>query len=231
MGKSLKAKNQPQLITFVVANAVLLAVVVLGLAKILAIVESSSKGNLSALGKFLAIPAVLSLLTGMIGWAMPRNLKETLVFWKTGKFCLPSCRAFTELGPADPRVDMARLASRVGPLPSTPAEQTALWYRLYRSHGEEVSVEDAHGAYLRFREMTHSSLAFSVVVIVTGVVLHEPTRGIVLCLAILVAEYLILMLAARNASNRLVTNVLAIESSAAEVRATPNFVSKFDTVG
>ncbi|MDQ2844633.1 MAG: hypothetical protein M3Y72_27030 [Acidobacteriota bacterium] len=230
LAKSLKAKNQPQLITFVIANAVLVAVVILGFSKVLVIGDVVSKGNLAALGKFLAVPAVLSLITGMIGWAMPRNVKETLVFWKTGKFCLPSCRAFTELGPADPRVDMTRLASRVGALPSAPAEQTALWYRLYRGHGDEPSVEDAHGAYLKFREMTHLSLVFSVVSMVAGGALHAPVRRMSAAVAILVLEYLILMLAARNASNHLVLNVLALEGSVAEVRSTSNFVGKFDNV-
>jgi hypothetical protein len=214
MAKSLKQKNQPQLVTFVVINVIGLAAITLGLSHLVALLEEFTKGNLAILGKLLAVPAVLTLVTGIIGWAMPNSGEEALVFWKIGKNCLPSSRAFTILGPADPRVDMQRLSLKHGPLPTPPAEQTALWYRMYRSHSNDVSIEDAHGAYLRFREMTTLALALLVSCLASFAWFHVPGKALALACLLLVVEYIFLMLAARNAAIHFVSNVLALESSA-----------------
>lgn len=214
MAKSLKQKNQPQLMTFVVLNVMGLGAIALGLPHLLSLVEGITKADWAILGKLMAVPAVLALVTGILGWSMPNSGEEALVFWKTGEHCLPSSRAFTVLGPRDARVDMQRLALREGPLPTSAAEQTALWYRMYRSHVDDVSIEDAHGAYLRFREMTTLVLALLLSCIGCFVWLHVPGRRLALACLFLLVEYLFLMFAARNAATHLVTNVLAIESSA-----------------
>jgi hypothetical protein len=114
MSKSLKQKNQPQLIAFVVLNVLGLGAIALGLPHLLSLVEGLTKGNWAILGKLIAVPTALTLVTGILGWAMPSSGKEILVFWKTGKHCLPSSRAFSVLGPRDPRVDMQRLTLRGG---------------------------------------------------------------------------------------------------------------------
>jgi hypothetical protein len=214
LAKSLKQKNQPQLVTFVLVNVVGLASIALGLSHLLAVVEGLSKGNWAILGKLIAVPAVLALVTGILGWVMPNTGEEALVFWKIGKHCLPSSRAFSVLGPDDPRVDMQRLALKHGSLPTSPAEQTALWYRIYRNYAADISVEDAHGAYLRFREMTTLSLALFVSCMALFLWMHVPGKALGLASAVLVIEYLFLMVAARNAATHFVLNVLALESSA-----------------
>jgi len=213
MSKSLKQKNQPQLIAFVVLNVLGLGAIALGLPHLLSLVEGLTKGNWAILGKLIAVPTALTLVTGILGWAMPRNGKEILVFWKTGKYCLPSSRAFTLLGPRDPRVDMQRLKLRQGPLPTSAEEQTALWYRMYRLHADDVSIEDAHGAYLRFREMTTLTLALLVSSVGSFLWFHVPGQRLALGCVLLVIEYLFLMLAARNAATHFVSNVLALEGS------------------
>jgi hypothetical protein len=214
MTKSLKQKNQPQLVTFVLVNVIGLGAIAVGLTHLVAVVEGLTKGSWEILGKLIAVPAVLTLITGIVGWAMPNSGEEALVFWKIGKDCLPSSRAFTVLGPQDPRVDMQRLALRHGPLPTLPAEQTALWYRMYRSYANDVSIEDAHGAYLRFREMTTLALALLLSCLAIFIWLHEPGKALALACLVLVIEYLFLMFAARNAAVHFVSNVLALESSA-----------------
>ena len=214
MAKSLKQKNQPQLVTFVLVNVVGLGAIALGLPHLLTLVEGLTKGNWAILGKMIAIPAVITLVTGILGWAMPNSGEEVLVFWRTGKHCLPSSRAFTVLGPSDPRVDMQRLTLKHGPLPTSAPEQTVLWYRMYRSHADDVSIEDAHGAYLRFREMTTLALALLLTCLMSFAWFHVPGRRLALGSILLVVEYLFLMLAARNAAMHFVSNVLALESSA-----------------
>ena len=216
MAKSLKQKNQPQLITFVVSNAIGLGLIDLGLSRLLAVLQELSKGDWTILGKLIAIPAFLTLITGTFGWVMPRAGKEFLVFWKI-RNCLPSSGAFTLIGPHDPRVDMQRLIGKYGPLPEEPGEQTPLWYRIYRAHKEEASVEDAHGAFLRFREMTTLCVAFIIVSAVSVAYFAIGGRPLLFGALLLVLEYLTVMIAARNAATRLVANVLAIESATISV--------------
>ena len=212
MGKSLKQKNQPQLITFVVSNAIGLGLIALGPSRLLAVLQELSKGDWTILGKLIAIPAFLTLITGTLSWVMPRAGKEFLVFWKI-RNCLPSSGAFTLIGPHDPRVDMQRLIGKYVSLPEEPGQQTQLWYRIYRAHKDEASVEDAHGAFLRFREMTTLCVAFLIVSAVSLAYFSIGERQLLLGILILVLEYLIVMIAARNAATRFVANVLALESA------------------
>jgi hypothetical protein len=221
MAKSLKQKNQPQLITFVVLNVMGLGAIALGVPHLLSLVEGFTTGNWAILGKLIAVPAALTVVTGILGWAMPRSGKEVLVFWKTGKHGLPSSRAFTDVGPRDPRVDMKRLNLRHGSLPLSASEQTALWYRIYRSHEDDASVEDAHGAYLRFREMTTLAFALLLSNLAISVWFNVPSKTVAIGCALLIFEYLFVMLAARHAATHFVSNVLAIES-AGSVGANPS---------
>lgn len=217
MAKSLKQKNQPQLITFIVSNVVALGVSAFGLPHFVDLLQQLSKGDWRILGKLVAVPTFLTLITGIIGWAMPRTAKEFLVFWKA-RNCLPSSRAFTSIAPRDPRIDIQRLTNSYGPIPEKPDQQTALWYRIYRGHRDDASVEDAHGAYLRFREMT-TLICVLVLIYVPwatyfGIGLKQLFAGFLL----LLVEYLVVMIAARNAATRLVLNVLAIDSATSTVR-------------
>jgi hypothetical protein len=219
MARSLKQKNQPQLITFVVSNAIGLGLIALGPSQFMDTLQELSKGNWTILGKLIAIPAFLTLVTGTVGWAMPRAGKEFLVFWKK-RDCLPSSKAFTVIGPRDPRVDMQRLVGKYGPLPRESDRQTALWYRIYRAHRDEASVEDAHGAYLRFREMATLSSALIIVGVIFAAYFNIQGMPLLLGVLLLVVEYLTVMIAARNAATRFVSNVLAIESAAMTSDAT-----------
>lgn len=218
MAKSLKQKNQPQLITFVVSNAIGLGLIALGPSRLLAVLQELSKGDWTILGKLIAIPAYLTLVTGTLGWVMPRAGKEFLVFWKI-RNCLPSSKAFTLIGPRDPRIDMRRLISKYCSLPKEAGQQTALWYRIYRAHKEEASVEDAHGAFLRFREMTTLCVALIIISAVSVAYFAIEGRQLVLGLLLLVLEYLAVMIAARNAATRFVANVLALESATTNVES------------
>lgn len=212
MAKSLKQKNQPQLITFVVSNAVALGAIAFGLPHFVELLQQLSKGDWRVIGKIVAVPAFLTLVTGTIGWAMPRAAKEFLVFWRM-RNCLPSSRAFTDIAPRDPRIDMQCLVSRYAPIPELPAQQTALWYRIYRGHRDDASVEDAHSAYLRFREMTTLTCALMLVYVLWAIYFGVESRRLFGGILLLMVEYLVVMVAARNAATRLVLNVLAIDTS------------------
>jgi hypothetical protein len=68
-------------------------------------------------------------------------------------------------------------------------------------------------AYLLYRDMTALVVLLACVVFAVDVVLAVPWRTLAFSVAVLVGEYLVVALTARNASNRLVANVLAVEGS------------------
>ena len=213
MAKTLKEKNRPQLIAFVIVNAIAFGILLQGLDRGVSFLESLTKGNIAILGRFVAIPAALALVIGVVGWAVPKSWKETVIFWRIHN-CLPSSRAFSAIALRDPRINPRHLMEKHGDLPSVPAQQTALWYRMYRKTAGEASVEDAHGAYLRYREMT--SLAASVLAcfLAASAWTHPSAKTLAVGTILILAEYVLLLLAARHAAHHLVANVLAIESAA-----------------
>jgi len=137
-----------------------------------------------------------------------------VIFWRTDKNCLPSSRAFSVIALNDPRIDRRHLAQKHGPLPTAPDRQTVLWYSLYRKNAENGAVQDAHCAYLRYREMTALAVSIMTIFLVAAGVLHPSARMILVGGSIVAAEYLLLLVAARNAADHFVSNVLAIESAA-----------------
>lgn len=223
MKKSLKQQNRPQLIVFLVTNVLAVGAALFGLSALTTLFAEVLGGNFASMGKIIALPAVAALVLGIISWILPTNVKETVVFWRIGPYRLPSSKAFTVIAPADPRIDMARLTARLGTLPHDPAKQNALWYATYRKHDNELSVTDTNAAYLLYREMTVlvpfiAFAAFGLVLAVPNAREHLEMLG-----AILLLEYVVLMLAARNSGARLISNVLALEaatSGAREVTAT-----------
>jgi len=219
MGKTLKEKNQPQLIAFVLVNAIVQGVLLEGLKHMALLLDDLTKGNIATLGKLIAVPSALALVIGIISWAFPRRWKEVLVFWRIRKNCLPSNRAFSVFALNDPRVDRRRLAEKYGPLPSDPAEQTRLWYMLYQKNVDHPAVEDAHCAYLRYREMTALVASIVTTFLVASVWIHPSLRALTFGFGLVSAQYLLLLLAARNAADHFVSNVLAIESAGTDVRS------------
>lgn len=213
MSKSLKQKNQPPIITFLVISTCISFAVTLGPNQVLEFLGKATKGDLALLGKLVAAPAVLSLLVGILGWASPRDWKEILVFWRVGDSRLPSSRAFSVLAAEDARINLDELRNHLGTFPRQPAKQTALWYGVYRKHRDEAAVEDANGAYLRYRDMSVLPPLLLIASVILGILSGASWTKLILNAGIFLAEYLIITQAARNAAKSLVKNVLAIESS------------------
>lgn len=211
--KSLKSRNQPKLITFVIANAIGVGLVLIGAHSTGQLLSELTTGNAAALLRLIGVPAGASLALGLLGWVVPAPWKETLVFWRTGERRLPSSEAFTRIAPSDLRIDTNTLAHRVGAFPADYRQQSALWYATYRKHLNEMPVTDANTAYLLYREMASLAAMLVLVALVIGEVLQAPISRILIAAGIIGLEYLLVMLAARNAGRRLVANVLAIESA------------------
>lgn len=213
MKKSLKQQNRPQLIVFLVTNVLAIGAALFGLDVVSMSFAEVLGGNVSSVGKIIALPAVATLVLGIISWILPAAIKETLVFWRVGPRRLPSSKAFTVIAPGDPRIDMTRLIARLGTLPTEAEKQNALWYATYRKHGKELSVMDANGAYLLYREM--AALVPFIACVSFGLAFAVPIArsNLELVGTALLLEYVVLMFATRNSGTRLVGNVLAVEAA------------------
>jgi hypothetical protein len=214
VSKTLKQQNRIPVLLFALASTCVIAVMLAGWDNFTAFVKEASSGNWSLLGRSLGVPAIVGLIAGIASWVVPRKLKETLVFWRVGVRCMPSSRAFSEIAPADPRIDIDRLRGRIGDLPVSPSEQSSRWYSIYRKHQKEPAVEDANVAYLLYRDMASLVPIVGLAAIIVGLWVALPARpnwiGVIVILAL---EFLLTSVAARNAGIRLVANVLAIEAS------------------
>jgi hypothetical protein len=160
-----------------------------------------------------AIPAGLGLaVTGLLNAQLPAEAKARIVFlrWRDP---LPGSEAFTKHGPADPRVDVAALESAFGPLPVTPREQNALWYKLYKSVSSDASVTQVHRAFLFTRDYACLALFAWVVLGSAGFVQIPSVRTALGYVAVLGAQFLLARRAARTHGVRLVTTVLALKSA------------------
>ena len=121
---------------------------------------------------------------------------------------LPGCRAFTKLAPSDPRIYLKRLSASIGDLPELTSEQNAKWYSLYKEVQDELTVSEAHKAFLLYRDLTGISFLF----LVFGTIALIPAGASLINLmihgAVCAAEYIVLSIVARNHGNRFVCNVM-----------------------
>ena len=155
----------------------------------------------------------------MFAALLPAEWKATLVYWRI-KDTLPGHRAFSKHAPSDPRIDLESLRKNVGAFPFEPREQNTAWYKLYKKVASEASVEDGHKSYLLFRDLAAISLLLTVVAPVGVYLLEGGIRAALLLGALMLGQYLLAAIAARNSGTRFVTNVLAIHS-AKRVTAAP----------
>lgn len=168
---------------------------------------------LSAQGAMAAGAFVLSIV---LNGLLPGDTKAVLVFWRV-RHALPGHRAFTLLGPRDPRVDMAILEARIGPLPTVAADQNLAWYKLYRGHRDEQPVAEAHRRYLLTRDLAVLTLLF-LLALPAALYLADVDGDLVAGYGVaLTLGYLVTSLAAQRYGKSLVTNVLAVASDGAKL--------------
>ncbi len=211
--KSLKAANQPKLMTFAVVNLVVAAIALVGFEKVFSLLRDGGKEDWTLLARVVGLPAIGTLVVGLLGWLIPRDWKEVLVFWRLGPGRLPSSEAFTKVGPNDPRIDIKQLSVRLGSLPTDSAQQNTVWYSVYRKHSKEAAVNDANSAYLLYRDMAALMPLVAVTAILLGILIEARAVRMAELLLAIGFELLLVIVAARNAGRRLVANVLAIEAA------------------
>ena len=167
---------------------------------------------LSALKSFGSVGAILApLLTVIVNGLISPHWKSTFVYWKIHD-PLPGSYAFSGIAKTDSRIDFGNLRSRLGSIPTEPAEQNTLWYKLYLKHQSTVQVLEAHRSWLLLRDITSASVIVFPVFSIVAVFGVAPLAVKIGYIGLLVAKYLVLTQVARNYGNRFVANVMAVES-------------------
>lgn len=204
-GKSLKQANFVWLCTLVTFDIVVLALVIFP-----DIVRDATVSNI-ALARSIStalLPVVPLLLTNIVS----QTMKARLVYLRWSN-PLPGSRAFTKFVKEDDRIDEAKLLKNVGTFPTLPKEQNSKWYGLYLKVKNEVSVLDAHKAFLMYRDMASLSV---ILLALTAFVLWYwdfSRDDLYKACGVFAVQYVLTMLSARLAGQRMVCTVLSIHST------------------
>ena len=158
------------------------------------------------------IPLVAAVFIIVLEGIFKNSIKEFFVFWRF-KNRLPGHRAFSHIGPHDPRIDMERIKQLYpNGLPSDPKVQNSEWFRLYRQYQDELQVFYSHKAFLLTRDLTSLTVVFMPLSILGHFLLGSKPQMLVYNLLILVMLFVGISLSARHYGERFVANVL-VETS------------------
>ena len=154
----------------------------------------------------LISPLILFIVNGLLS----SNQKAGIVFWRFNHI-LPGCRAFSLHGVKDYRVDLKRLEAVHGTLPVDPKAQNLLWYKFYQSQRKDALIQSSHQRFLLARDIVAIAFLFIPLVGLPFIFVGKPPLN--WCyLGLLILQYLMVMITARNYGCRFVTDVLAAES-------------------
>ena len=152
----------------------------------------------------LGLPLATLILDGIV----TSNFKAVLVYWKW-RNPLPAHEAFSVHGRKDSRIDMKSLEEEHGPLPTDPAEQNQLWYRLSKATAGRASVDEAHYSWLLARDLTNLSFALLIVSAALAGSLRVGGWEWIALVSTQGLLYVVLSQVAANKGLRFVTTVLA----------------------
>lgn len=201
-----KAANFAWLCTVLSFDAVALVLILLP-----EIVKAASADMIAlARGASAALIPVIPLL---LNNTVPQLWKARLVFWKWEN-PLPGSQAFSKFAFLDERINIEKLKQLVPNFPTAPREQNSLWYSIYQRFRNEVSVADAHKAFLLHRDLaTLSVLLCLVSILVLCIFLDYSAAAVGKVSAVFVIQYVLTMLSARFSGQRFVCTVLAVYST------------------
>lgn len=177
--------------------------------------KSNPLSNFDVLLNYLTMNKVIVTATPIIALLLnhllPNKLKEIVTFWKFSN-ALPGCRAFSEHAPQDLRIDMDSLRKKYGAFPTAPKEQNTLWYRIFKQQESNVAIQESHQRFLCFRDISSISILMLIIIMIISILPVSGFGDFRYVFLLLLAQYLLFMVAARNTANRFVQNVLALES-------------------
>ena len=204
-GGSIKARYRGRLKAFVALIALSVFVVFSG-GDVLPAVLAGQWTELVDLKHLLSLG--LPLATLILNGIVTSDFKAVLVYWKWG-YPHPGHEAFTMHGQEDSRVDMNALEAEHGPLPTDPAEQNLLWYKLSKATEDRASVDEAHYAWLLTRDLTNLSFALLIVSVGLAAALRVGGADWIVLVSTQGLLYVALRQVAANKGVRFVTTVLA----------------------
>ena len=207
--KSLKTKNYPTLIGFIIWLCFLLITFLTVPNHIIfqlgTLISKTETGNILYLSIF---PFLIIIINGIL----PSNIKAVLVFFRF-KNVLPGHRVFSKLIKKDPRIESSKLFDLIGYKPITPSDQNKTWYSIYKKHESVPFIRESHRVFLLTRDMT--AIAFLFIPIgISILILFKLDLGVIIKFFILsLIQFVIIALVANNYGQRFALNVLAEYSS------------------
>lgn len=200
--KNIKSINRKHLIGYMLLNCLIFLIISGIISGGLDEIENLYKKTTNLFG-FLLIP--LSVV--LEGFLSP-DFKHKLVFWRI-ESPLPASRAFTQIAPKDPRIDMSRLSLVLsGNIPESPEKQNATWYQLYKRYSSKSRVFEAHRHFLLTRDLASLSFISIPVALASYTLWSVPVRSMMIHLVFLIAVLLLASVACQNYGKRFVANVL-----------------------
>ena len=200
--KDIKSMNRKYLIGYMLLNCLIFLILSGIFSGGLDEIESLYKKTTNIFG-FLLIPLSI-VFEGLLS----PDFKYKLVLWRIEN-PLPACRAFSEIGPNDPRIDMSRLNLLLcGNIPESPEKENATWYGLYKKCSSKDRVFDAHKCFLLMRDLASLSFTSIPVAVASYTLWGIPLRSMAIHLVFLVAMFLLTSVACQNYGKRFVANVL-----------------------
>ncbi|MDA9500519.1 hypothetical protein [Bradyrhizobium sp. CCBAU 11357] len=202
--KSLKDQNRWQLWLAIVANAVAFYL----LMQWDAITIDGVKTLITKAANILPLGLAIVVVT-VINGQLSADMKARIVFLRW-RHALPGHRAFSDLAPKDPRIDMDRLKKVCGnKLPDDPDQQNKVWYGLYKPLQNQPSIEHVQRDFLLMRDyacfVALATIGFGLAAFVelTSVQVASWYVGA------MIGQFLVVRQAAANYGSRFVTTVMA----------------------
>lgn len=140
-------------------------------------------------------------------YLLPSEWKHRIIYMRW-HHPLPGNRVFSELLKKDERISQKELIDKYGDLPCLPEEQNKLWYKIYKEKQNDEVVINSHGRWLLFRDM------FSIVVLILFpstifTFWHSGVKGGSIYALFCFSLFVGLWISARNTGKRFACNVLA----------------------
>lgn len=121
------------------------------------------------LGSIAAAAIIATVANGLLS----SQVKFRLVFWRWHS-PLPGSRAFSHHLRRDARIDFPALERELGPFPSEPEAQNALWYRIYQAVQNEPAIKSVHRDFLLTRDC--AGLGMLLLIVLGGIALCTGAR-------------------------------------------------------
>ena len=205
---TLKAKNIPLILIYIIWTVSLAAVFISGLDEFWIKLSNYYKnfkiedGILVGLGSLIVI-----VFTGLIS----AEWKARIVFLKW-KNPLPGHRSFTKLAKLDSRIDLKILEKKYGTLPVDEKEQNLLWYKIYKEYENEVIVKTSQSHFLLTRDLASVTIIVTIIIIMVMLIYKLGIGVIFIFFLVMTLHYFVLILSSQNYGRRFVCNVLTLAS-------------------